>query len=181
MRERLCLVIVVWVLAATSAFAQPLSTAERETIDAGVRAVLDATGAPSASIAIVRGGQIVYENAYGVGRITPDTRGAPRYALRHRLGQQAVHRHGDPAAAGRRKLSLDDKVAKWFPQLTRAGDISIRQLLSMTSGYQDYWPQDYVFMDMQRPAPAREIMQRWAGKDLDFEPGTNGSTATPTT
>ena len=42
----------------------------------------------------------------------------------------------------------------------------------MTSGYQDYWPQDYVFMDMQRPAPAREIMQRWAGKDLDFEPGT---------
>ena len=70
------------------------------------------------------------------------------------------------------KLSLDDKVAKWFPQLTRAGDISIRQLLSMTSGYQDYWPQDYVFMDMQRPAPAREIMQRWAGKELDFEPGS---------
>jgi CubicO group peptidase (beta-lactamase class C family) len=56
--------------------------------------------------------------------------------------------------------------------LTRATDISIRQLLSMTSGYQDYWPQDYVFMDMQRPAPAREIMQRWAEKALDFEPGT---------
>ena len=63
-------------------------------------------------------------------------------------------------------------MAKWFPQLTRAADISIRQLLSMTSGYQDYWPQDYVFMDMQRPAPASEIMQRWAGKALDFEPGT---------
>ena len=42
----------------------------------------------------------------------------------------------------------------------------------MTSGYQDYWPQDYVFMDMQRPAPAREIMARWAGKALDFAPGT---------
>jgi D-alanyl-D-alanine carboxypeptidase len=50
--------------------------------------------------------------------------------------------------------------------------VSIRQLLSMTSGYQDYWPQDYVFMDMQRPAPASEIMARWAGKALDFEPGT---------
>ena len=42
----------------------------------------------------------------------------------------------------------------------------------MTSGYQDYWPQDYVFMDMQRPSPAREIMQRWAAKALDFEPGS---------
>jgi CubicO group peptidase (beta-lactamase class C family) len=70
------------------------------------------------------------------------------------------------------RLSLDDRVAKWFPQLTRAGEISVRQLLTMTSGYQDYWPQDYVFMDMQRPAPAREIMQRWAAKALDFEPGT---------
>ena len=46
------------------------------------------------------------------------------------------------------------------------------QLLSMTSGYQDYWPQDYVFTDMQRPATAQTIMQRWAAKALDFDPGT---------
>ena len=80
------------------------------------------------------------------------------------------------------KLSLDDKVAKWFPQLTRAKEISMRQLLSMTSGYQDYWPQDYVFMDMQRPAPAREIMQRWAGKDARLRArARSGNTATPIT
>jgi CubicO group peptidase (beta-lactamase class C family) len=74
--------------------------------------------------------------------------------------------------AEERRLSLDDKVAKWFPELTRANDISVRQLLSMTSGYQDYWPQDYVFTDMQQPATAQMIMHRWAGKALDFEPGT---------
>jgi D-alanyl-D-alanine carboxypeptidase len=70
------------------------------------------------------------------------------------------------------RLSLDDKVAKWFPRLTRARDISLRQLLSMTSGYQDYWPQDYVYPDMQRPTTAQAIMDRWAGKPLDFDPGT---------
>ena len=70
------------------------------------------------------------------------------------------------------KLSLHDKVAKWFAPLTRASDISVQQLLSMTSGYQDYWPQDYVFTDMQRPATAQTIMQRWGGKALDFDPGT---------
>jgi CubicO group peptidase (beta-lactamase class C family) len=42
----------------------------------------------------------------------------------------------------------------------------------MTSGYQDYWPQDYVFPDMRRPAAAQAIADRWAGKALDFEPGT---------
>jgi D-alanyl-D-alanine carboxypeptidase len=163
----LCLVIAV---APTEA--QPLTQAERETIDAGVRAVLESTGAPSASIAVVRGGQIVYENAYGTGRIDPQTPARPE--MRYAVG--SVSKQFTAAAIlllqedGR--LSLDDRVAKWFPNLTRAPDVTIRQLLSMTSGYQDYWPQDYVFMDMQRPAPASEIMARWAGKALDFEPGS---------
>ena len=156
----------------TTAIAQPLTQAERDTIDAGVRAALESTGAPSASIAVVRGGQIVYENAYGAGRIDPQT--AARPEMRYAIG--SVSKQFTAAAIlllqEDGKLSLDDRVAKWFPNLTRATDVTIRQLLSMTSGYQDYWPQDYVFMDMQRPAPASEIMARWAGKALDFEPGS---------
>ncbi len=173
MRACRCLVTICFAVVATAtAVAQPLSTADRATIDAGVKAVLETTGAPSASIAVVRGGQIVYENAYGIGRITPGT--AARPEMRYAIGSVSKQFTATAILLLQEdgKLSLDDKVAKWFPQLTRAADISIRQLLSMTSGYQDYWPQDYVFMDMQRPAPAREIMQRWAGKDLDFDPGT---------
>ena len=36
------------------------------------------------------------------------------------------------------KLSLDDSVGRWLPSLTRANEVTIRQMLSMTSGYQDY-------------------------------------------
>ncbi len=165
-----CLVIVATFAASTTA--QPLTEAERTSIDGAVKAALDATGSPGASIAIVRGGQIVYESAYGIGRVEPQT--PARSNMRYAIG--SVSKQFTAAAIlllqEDGKLSIDDRVSKWFPQLTRAGEISIRQLLSMTSGYQDYWPQDYVFMDMQRPAPAREIMQRWAGKALDFEPGT---------
>lgn len=172
MRPCRCFVTICFAVVATAAGAQPLTSAERTAIDAGVKVVLEATGAPSASIAVVRGGQIVYENAYGVGRITPDTVARPE--MRYAIGSVSKQFTATAILLLQEdgKLSLDDRVAKWFPQLTRAADISIRQLLSMTSGYQDYWPQDYVFMDMQRPAPAREIMQRWAGKDLDFEPGS---------
>ena len=167
---RICL--ITFVLAATPALAQPLTPAEKTAIDTGVRAVLDSTGAPSASIAVVRGGEIVYENAYGTGRIDPQTPARPD--MRYAIG--SVSKQFTATAIlllqEQGKLSLDDRVVKWFPNLTRAQDVSIRQLLSMTSGYQDYWPQDYVFMDMQRPAPASEIMARWAAKALDFEPGT---------
>jgi CubicO group peptidase (beta-lactamase class C family) len=144
--------------------------ADRARVDSAAVAVLTATGAPSASIAIVRGGQIVYERAYGNGRGTSSAASSMRYAIGSVSKQFTATAVLLLAEDG--KLSLSDPVAKWFPQLTRARDITVGQLLSMTSGYQDYWPQDYVFPDMQRPATADAIMRRWAGKALDFDPGT---------
>ena len=152
--------------------AQELTATERARIDSAAVAILASTGAPSASIAIVRGGQIVYENAYGDARISPRTPAST--SMRYAIG--SVSKQFTAAAimllVQDGKLSLDDRVSKWHPQLTRAGDVTIRQLLSMTSGYQDYWPQDFVFTDMQRPATSDAILRRWAGKDLDFAPGS---------
>jgi CubicO group peptidase (beta-lactamase class C family) len=164
--------LALFLLVAAPSAAQSLTDDERARIDTAAGAALEATGSPGASVAVVRGGQIVYEQAYGIGRIDPQTPARP--GMRYAIG--SVSKQFTAAAVlmlqEDGKLSLDDKVSKWFPQLTRASEISIRQLLSMTSGYQDYWPQDYVFMDMQRAAPASEIMQRWAAKALDFDPGT---------
>ncbi|HUP89353.1 MAG TPA: serine hydrolase domain-containing protein [Longimicrobiales bacterium] len=158
------------VIGATQLAAQQLTPAERAAIDSSARAILAATGAPGAGIAIVRGGEVVYEQGYGIGR--GEVAASP--SMRYEIG--SVSKQFTAAAilllAEEGKLSLDDKVAKWFPQLTRASEISIRQLLSMTSGYQDYWPQDYVMPEMQRPTNSDYIMQKWAGKALDFDPGT---------
>jgi D-alanyl-D-alanine carboxypeptidase len=155
-----------------SAAAQSLTPAERAAIDSSANAIVAATGAPGAMIAVVRGGEIVYEQGYGNGRIEPNVAAQP--AMRYSIG--SVSKQFTVSALlmleEEGKLSLDDKVAKWFPRLTRADEISVRQLLSMTSGYQDYWPQDYVMPIMQVPATAESIMQRWAAKALDFDPGT---------
>jgi CubicO group peptidase (beta-lactamase class C family) len=166
----IALLVTLAVVTLSPATAQQLTPAERARIDSSARAVLQATGAPSASIAVVRGAQIVYEQAYGTGR--PNT--AASSSMRYAIG--SVSKQFTATAllllAEEGKLSLDDAVAKWFPRLTRASDITVRQLLSMTSGYQDYWPQDYVFPDMQQPAAPQAIVDRWAGKALDFDPGT---------
>jgi D-alanyl-D-alanine carboxypeptidase len=63
-------------------------------------------------------------------------------------------------------------VSKFVPNLTRANEVTIRELLSHTSGYQDYWPQDYVMPMMLKPVTAAQIMDMWAKKPLDFDPGT---------
>jgi CubicO group peptidase (beta-lactamase class C family) len=70
------------------------------------------------------------------------------------------------------KLSLDDPVARFVPDLTRAKEITIRQILSHTAGYQDYWPQDYVPPFMLQAISPDGLLDRWARKPLDFDPGT---------
>lgn len=171
-RRTLSLALLVLALLPAGLRAQVLTDTERAKVDSIAGGVLAETGAPSASVAVVRGGVIAYEQAYGTARINPDVTASPH--MRYAIG--SVSKQFTATAilllAEEGKLKLDDPVSRYLPGLTRGGDVTIRQLLSMTSGYQDYWPQDYVMVDMQRPVTAREIMQRWAAKPLDFEPGS---------
>jgi CubicO group peptidase (beta-lactamase class C family) len=134
--------------------------------------VLATTGVPSASVAIVKDGQIAYLQAYGNARLEPRIPARPD--MRYSIG--SISKQFAAAAilllAEQGKLSLDDPVSRFVPTLTRAREISIRQLLSHTSGYQDYWPQDYVPPFMLQPITADQILDRWARKPLDFDPGT---------
>jgi len=140
--------------------------------DKVVTDVLAKSGAPSASVAIVRDGKIVFEHAYGNARLDPPTPATPQ--MRYSIG--SISKQFTAAAilmlAEEGKLSLDDKVVRWLPELTRAKDVTIRELLSMTSGYQDFWPQDYVMPMMMKPVTPPEILKGWAQIPLDFEPGT---------
>ncbi|MGH2897996.1 MAG: serine hydrolase domain-containing protein, partial [Solirubrobacteraceae bacterium] len=133
---------------------------------------MKARGAPSVSLAVVKDGAIAYANAYGMSRLEPPTRAAA--AMRYSIG--SVSKQFTATAilmlAEEGKLSLDDKVSRFVPDLTRANEVTIRQILSMTSGYQDYWPQDYVMPPMLKPITAKAILDEWAKKPLDFDPGT---------
>lgn len=149
-----------------------LSSEIRAEIDRSARKVLAASGVPSASVSIVRDGTIQYVQAYGSARLEPATPARP--GMRYSIG--SISKQFTAAAVmmlvDEHKLSLDDPVSKFIPTLTRARDVSIRQLLSHTSGYQDYWPQDYVPPFMTKPIAADGILDIWARKALDFEPGT---------
>jgi CubicO group peptidase (beta-lactamase class C family) len=158
---------------AAAALAQsPLTADARQNIDKIARQALERSGAPSASVAVVKDGQVVYEQAYGDARLSPRVPASPRM----RYGVGSVSKQFTAAAilllAEEGKLSLDDRVARFLPNLTRANEVTIRQVLSHTSGYQDYWPQDYVPPFMLQPVTAEQILDRWARKPLDFEPGT---------
>lgn len=161
------------VLACPSALAATtLPASLSATIDKIATDVLKNTGVPSASIAVVQDGKLVYARAYGDARIDPKIPATS--AMRYSIG--SISKQFTAAAIlllqEQGKLSLDDKVAKYFPDLTDGAHITIRQLLSHTSGYQDYWPQDYLPPEMKLPTTPTAIMDKWAKKPLDFTPGS---------
>ena len=164
---------VLVIICAAGVFAQGTLPADlTQKIDTVVTDSLTRTGVPSASIAIVKDGQIAYVKAYGEAKLDPNTPATPE--MRYSIG--SISKQFTAAAVlllqEQGKLSLDDKVGKYLPDLTRANEVTIRQLLSHTSGYQDYWPQDYVMPMMLQPVTSQKIMDLWARKPLDFEPGT---------
>lgn len=141
-------------------------------VDAAVAKALAGSFSPSVSVAIVQDGKIAYAQAYGEARLAPAVAATP--AMRYKIASNSkqIAAAAILLLAEQHKLSLDDRVARFFPKLTRAKDISVRQLLSHTSGYQDYYAVDYLAPSMLGPTTPQGILDVYAMKPLDFEPGT---------
>ena len=144
----------------------------RAKVDAAVTQVLEKTGVPSAEIGIVMGGKTVMTAAYGNARLSPEIKATA--GMKYPVG--SISKQFTAAAAlllaEEGKLSLDDTVSRWFPELTGAKEVTIRELLSHTSGYEDYAPQDYTIPLWVQPVHPLDLVHVWAEKPLDFEPGT---------
>lgn len=150
--------------------AQPLTDELTRQIDQAAKKALREGGPPSLVIGIVRGGQPVWARAYGQARPGRAAQAEMRYAIGSVSKQFTVTALLMLQEQG--KLSLDDPVSRYFPELTRSGEVTLAQLLSHTSGYSDYYPQDYLPISMRAPTSAAEIMRGWAQRPLDFDPGT---------
>jgi CubicO group peptidase (beta-lactamase class C family) len=166
------LLVVGTALAKSAEAETSLSPAMRTRVDGAVKSVLDRTGVPSASIALVRGNEIVYANAYGYAQLEPKRNATPE--MRYAIG--SISKEFTAAAllllqeSG--ALSIDDPAGKWVDGLGPAAGASVRSMLSHTSGVRDFWPQDYDLPEMSKPIEAKDIIARWANQPLDFPTGT---------
>src|SRR5579875_1230830 len=159
-------------LAAPSFLHAQLTPELRSQIDAAAQKVLADTGVPSAEVGIVQNGRIVYTAAFGMARLRPPVKATPEIA--YPVGSISKQFTATAVLLLQQdgKLSLDDPVGKFFPKLTRANEVTIRNLLTHTSGYQDYAPQDYTIPRWRQPVDPMTVVEEFAGKPLDFEPGT---------
>ncbi len=76
-----------------------------------------------------------------------------------------------------KKLSLDDKLSKFFPEVKNSGKITVRQLLNHTSGLYSYTSLDefnkFVITEPLKKWSTTDLLKIAADNKPDFDPGTS--------
>ncbi len=163
---------LVFLMVAPAVAAQSFEERHGPAVDALVSRALTETGAPSASIAVVENGRIVFARAYGVRSLATAEPATDEH--RYHIGSASKTFTAALAAmlADEGRLSLDAPVGRLVPETTAAELITLRQALSHTAGYQGYFTMDATPAEGRRAITPADILARWAAAQLDTPPGT---------
>ncbi|HTA65503.1 MAG TPA: serine hydrolase domain-containing protein [Xanthomonadaceae bacterium] len=155
-----------------AAAADVVGPAQARRIGADVRDILRRTGTPGATIAIAVQGRVVYSHSWGLRdreRHLPATRDT-HYEIGSITKQFTAAAILQLQEAG--KLHIDDTLATYLPDAPHAGEVTLRQLLSHTSGMPNYFDAPDIERIATRPIAFDRLIALVAGKPLDFAPGS---------
>ena len=138
-------------------------------ITADIASVMRHYNIPGATIEIIQDGHVVYTHAFGLRDIASGA--AAQDDTHYEIG--SITKQFTAASilqlreAG--KVDLDAKVAVYVPTAPHANEITVRQLLTQTSGLPDYL--DVPGIDTTKSATFEQLTASIAGKPLQFSPG----------
>jgi D-alanyl-D-alanine carboxypeptidase len=153
----------------------PPKTFDLAAIDTYIAAHAKQKGLVGLSVAILRDGEIVFAKGYGQRSLEKSlpVEANTSFAIGSITKQFVCACVLLLAEEG--KLSVKDPVEKYFPNLTRASDIRLLDLMNHTAGYPDYYPLDFLDRRMLQPITLENMLKEYAGGKLDFEPGSRFS------
>jgi CubicO group peptidase (beta-lactamase class C family) len=127
------------VLAPWLAHAQAVTPEDARKVDA-IFAKWDRPDSPGCALGVYTDGQIVYKRGYGMANLNDDVPITPATVFHVASMSKQFTAASILLLAGQGKLSLDDDVHKYIPELPDFGErITLRHLLHHTSGLRDQW------------------------------------------
>ena len=171
------LALLTLLLYPMAARAQSVDAATARRIDADVEALRQRYGVPSVAIAAIRDGRLIYTKAYGLR--DKEHKLPARTDTYYEIG--SITKQFTAAAIlqlqERGKLNIDQSLATYLPNAPHANEVTLKQLLTHTSGLHDYFdgPDAEIDVLAAQPTPFDQLMARIADKPLDFAPGSKWS------
>jgi CubicO group peptidase (beta-lactamase class C family) len=133
------IVLVAILLVSSLAHAQTLPPDVTRKVDK-VFEQWDRPGSPGCALGVYKDGQIVYERGYGMANLNDDVPITPATVFHVASMSKQFTAASILLLVQQGKLSLDDDVHKYIPELPKFGErITLRHLLHHTSGLRDQW------------------------------------------
>jgi CubicO group peptidase (beta-lactamase class C family) len=145
---------------------------QADAIDTYVEAQRQAQHIPGVSIAVVRGGQVVKARGYGLANVELDVPASAKTIYQSGSVGKQFAATAVMMLVEEGKISLDDRISQFLPD-TPPGwqDITVRHLLSHTSGIREYTDK----VDLRKDYTEDELYRFAAAAPLDFAPGEKWS------
>jgi CubicO group peptidase (beta-lactamase class C family) len=165
---------LVIALASSAGRAQTLTPNMAKQVDK-VFAKWDRADSPGCALGVYRGGQVVYKRGYGMEDLNEDVHITPGTVFHVASMSKQFTAASIVLLAQQGKLSLDDDVRKYIPELPDFGQkITIRNLVHHTSGLRDQWALLQLAgwrysRDLITDEDVMSLMTRQ--KELNFKPG----------
>ena len=123
-----------------SAFAYPQTSELTSRVDA-VFAAMDKKDSPGCALAVVQQGKIVYKHGYGMANLDYNIPLTPASNFYIASTSKQFTAFVVALLEQQRKLSLDDPITEYFPELPSSiyGSVRVRHLIYHTSGIPDYF------------------------------------------
>ena len=171
---RLVVMSFVGLLVSSACAPQTLAPAVVKQVDE-VFTKWDRPDSPGCALGVYRGGQIVYERGYGMEDLNEDIHITPGTVFHVASMSKQFTAASVVLLAQQGKLSLDEDVRKYLPELPDFGQkITIRNLVYHTSGLRDQWALLELAgwrysKDLITDDDVMSVMTRQ--KELNFKPG----------
>jgi CubicO group peptidase (beta-lactamase class C family) len=142
-------------------------------VDAVVRPLLDSLHVPAIAVAVVKDGACVFAKGYGLANVEDGAPATADTVFRLLSVGKQFTAAAILALAHDGKLGLDDPIAKRLPDVPEAwAAVTIRQLLSHSSGIHSYHEVPGYFQQLRLDRTPRELLDPVRGLPLDFPPGS---------
>jgi CubicO group peptidase (beta-lactamase class C family) len=145
-------------------------------VDAYIAAEIHREKIPGLALAVMRDGKIIKAQGYGLSNVELSVPVKPETIFQTgSVGKQFTATIVMMLVEDG-KVSLDDKISKYFPESPAAWkDITVRHLLTHTSGIPDYGSETKKMIDLRVDYTEDELVRRFADFPLDFPPGSKWS------
>src|ERR1019366_9094295 len=127
--------------------------------------------APGAAVLVAQNGTVLFKKGYGLADVTRGTGFAPD--TKSRIG--SITKQFTASAIlklqEQGKLSVQDKLTKYFPDFPRGEEVTLHHLLTHTSGIRRYTDKPGFMDKVTAPVEPDDLIKSFQTDAYDFPPG----------